>query len=359
MMVLTQELAGTVKDPAEAARLLASYGDYLAAAERCLADPAFMHRATLAQLMLLHAWLLRVGTADAARQAVELWKSQVLQGRTHSDISEALSAAKLALARCLLRQAAGATPPAVSVKPGQDAAVAADAPGGKQGRHKHGRSYAKAAEPAQAAPAREPAALPTASIMGLHQLMQEQPDSQELGEMVAEAVRVLGDAQQGFITTNQPAGMLEALSWSLAAKPDVEISVAQWQLKNADSWGGSRLCDVLEVVGHTQQAVQLLQALASAISDTKSESGSVRGGRRQWFFSTASAKRGPDTQVHTVLHTAGLPLYEKACKGCNVRAIPRCAVAAAMRRCQVQIRPARSLSCCLLCRPWSPSWAGC
>jgi len=224
--------------------------------------------------MQLHAWLLRVGTADAARQAVELWEGQVLQGRTHSDISEALSAAKLALARCLLRQAAGATPPAVSVKPGKDAAAAADtdAPDSKQGRHKHGsKSYAKAAGPAQAAPAPQLAALPTASLVGLHQRMQEQPDSQELGEMVSEAVRALGDAQHGFITTNQPAGMLEALSWSLAAKPDVEITVAQWQLKDADSWGGSRLCDVLEVVGHTQQAVQLLQALETAISDTKSE----------------------------------------------------------------------------------------
>jgi hypothetical protein len=281
-----QELARTMQDDAEAARLLASGGDYLAAAERCLQSKKFLERATLGQLLQLHGWLLRVGTTHAASLAVDLWDEQIAAGRLQTDYIEAQAAARLALGRGLLREAVGAAAPVLSVKQ-QGAAEQFTADGQQQGKHGKGKkkhkgeaSYAKAAAKAAAAAAAprtpQPAPLPTASLAGLHQqLLQPQPEtgSADAAQLVRRAVSVLSDAQQGFITANQPAGVLEALSWGLAAKPPEEITVGQWQLSGAGS--SSRLCDALEVVGHTQQTVALLQALASTVSSTV-----VRGERR-------------------------------------------------------------------------------
>lgn len=248
-----------MKDPAEAARWLASCGDYLAAAQRCLNDESFINRASLAQLLQLHAWLLRVGTVDAARQAVALWDGQVALGRLQADIIEAQAAAQLALGRGLLRQAAGAATPALTF--GKDAA---GKPGQKQQKQQKGKaSHAKAAG---AHPRR--AQLPTASVRALQLMLEEQPDRTDLQEMVAEAARTLADAQQGFLTAKQPAGVVEALSLGLAAKPQQDITVAQWQLEGgAGSGGGSRLCDALEAVVQTEQTVLLLKALASTLGE--------------------------------------------------------------------------------------------
>lgn len=268
-----QELANKIKDAAEAARLLASSGDYLAAAERCLADEAFISRATLSQLQQLHAWLLRVGTVDAARQAVSLWDSLVAQGRVQEDIVEAQAAARLALGRALLRQAANAQPPLLTA-PKADASAVAGAQGKQKGQKQKGKAnYAKAVAGAASEAARTPsrAALPTASIAGVHLSLQQQPERADLAELISEAVRTLSDAQQGFFNSKQPAGVLEALSWGLAAKAPGAITVGQWQLAGVD--GGSRLCDALEVVGHTQQAVALLQALASTVKEVKGRGG--------------------------------------------------------------------------------------
>jgi hypothetical protein len=261
--MLLQELAIKIKDAAEAARLLASSGDYLAAAQRCLADEAFINRATLSQLQQLHGWLLRVGTVDSARQAVSLWDSLVAQGRVQEDIVEAQAAARLALGRALLRKAADAKPPILTARK-------ADAQRKQKGQKQKGKAnYAKAVAGAASGAVRIPcrAALPTASIAGIYLLVQQQPERADLAELISEAVRTLSDAQQGFINSKQPAGVLEALSWGLAAKAPGAITVGQWQLAGVD--GGSRLCDALEVVGHTQQAVALLQALASTIKEVK------------------------------------------------------------------------------------------
>jgi hypothetical protein len=263
---LLHELANQIRDAAEAARLLASSGDYLAAAERCLADEAFINRATLSQLQQLHAWLLRVGKVDAARQAVSLWDSLVAQGRVQEDIVEAQAAARLALGRALLRKAADAQPPILTA-PKADASADADAQGKQKGHRQRGnyKAVAGAASEAVRIPCR--AALPIASIAGIHLSVQQQPERADLADLISEAVRTLSDAQQGFINSKQPAGVLEALSWGLAAKAPGAITVGQWQLAGVD--GGSRLCDALEVVGHTQQAVALLQALASTVKEVK------------------------------------------------------------------------------------------
>lgn len=263
-----------MQDDAEAARLLASGGDYLAAAERCLQSKKFLERATLGQLLQLHGWLLRVGTTHAASLAVDLWDEQIAAGRLQPDYIEAQAAARLAFGRGLLREAVGAVAPALSVK--QQGATGHSRADGQQGKRDRSQkkqkgsvSYAKAAAGAAAAPSTpQSAPLPTASLAGLHQqLLQQQPetDKAEAAQLVRKAVSVLSDAQQGFITANQPAGVLEALSWGLAAKPPEEITVGQGQLAGAGSSSG-RLCDTLEVVGHTQQTVALLQALASTVT---------------------------------------------------------------------------------------------
>lgn len=266
-----------MQDDAEAACLLASGGDYLAAAERCLQSKKFLERATLGQLLHLHGWLLRVGTTHAASLAVDLWDEQIAAGRLQPDYIEAQAAARLALGRGLLRQAVGAATPALSVK--QQGAAGRSKADEQQGKHGRGQkkqkdvgSYARAAAVAAAVPnTPQPAPLPTASLAGLHQQLlqlQAETDRAEAAQLVHKAVSVLSDAQQGFITANQPAGVLEALSWGLAAKPPEEITVGQWQLAGAGSSSG-RLCDALEVVGHTQQTVALLQALASTVTVVK------------------------------------------------------------------------------------------
>lgn len=257
-----------MKDPAEAARWLASCGDYLEAAQRCLADEAFINRASLAQLLQLHAWLLRVGTVDAARQAVQLWDGQVALGRLQADIIEAQAAAQLALGRALLRQAAGAATPTITLRGGSDASEGQ----GKQGhgqKQKGKASYAKAAASTATAP--KLAQLPTASVRALHLVLAQNPDREDLQDSVSEAARTLADAQQGFLTAKQHAGVVEALSWGLAAKPQEAITVAQWQLEGGAGARGSMLCDALEAVGQTQQTVLLLKALASTVSDVKGE----------------------------------------------------------------------------------------
>jgi hypothetical protein len=263
-----QELARSIKDPAEAARWLASCGDYLEAAQRCLADEAFINRASLAQLLQLHAWLLRVGTVDAARQAVQLWDGQAALGRLQADIIEAQAAAQLALGRALLRQVAGVATPTITLGGGSDAS-------GGQGKQGHGQkqkgkaSYAKAAASSVNAP--KLAQLPTASVRALHLVLAQNPDREDLQDSVSEAARTLADAQQGFLTAKQHAGVVEALSWGLAAKPQEAITVAQWQLEGGAGARGSMLCDALEAVGQTQQTVLLLKALASTVSDVKGE----------------------------------------------------------------------------------------
>lgn len=75
---------------------------------------------------------------------------------------------------------------------------------------------------------------------------------------VAEAVRILADAQVAFSNCHQPAGALEALSWALAAKPAAEITTAQHQVTD-----GAPAPDVLRVLDQAKQAVELLQALAN------------------------------------------------------------------------------------------------
>lgn len=263
-----QELARSIKDPAEAARWLASCGDYLEAAQRCLADEAFINRASLAQLLQLHAWLLRVGTVDAARQAVQLWDGQVALGRLQADIIEAQAAAQLALGRALLRQVAGVATPTITLGGGSDASEGQ----GKQGhgqKQKGKASYATAAASSVNAP--KLAQLPTASVRALHLVLAQNPDREDLQDSVSEAARTLADAQQGFLTAKQHAGVVEALSWGLAAKPQEAITVAQWQLEGGAGARGSMLCDALEAVGQTQQTVLLLKALASTVSDVKGE----------------------------------------------------------------------------------------
>lgn len=269
-----------MKDPAEAARWLASCGDYLEAAQRCLADEAFINRASLAQLLQLHAWLLRVGTVDAARQAVQLWDGQVALGRLQADIIEAQAAAQLALGRALLRQAAGAATPTINLGGGSDASEGQ----GKQGhgqKQKGKASYAKAAASTATAP--KLAQLPTASVRALHLVLAQNPDRKDLQDSVAEAARTLADAQQGFLTAKQHAGVVEALSWGLAAKPQEAITVAQWQLQGGAGARGGMLCDALEAVGQTQQTVLLLKALASTVSDVKGEC--VDGFNQRWLHS--------------------------------------------------------------------------
>lgn len=117
-----QELAAELKDPAEAARLLAQHGDFLGAAERCLEAPNFLDRATAGQIRQLHGWLLRVGTVEAARKAVQLWETLQQQGRLSDEIAENAAAAQLTLARLLLREVVGAQLPAIELSKGPAAA---------------------------------------------------------------------------------------------------------------------------------------------------------------------------------------------------------------------------------------------
>jgi hypothetical protein len=355
--LLLQELAALTKDPAEAARILAANGDYLAAAERCMASPNFLDRLTPGQLRQVHTWLLRVGTVEAARKAVELWEKVQQHGRLGEEIGESIAAAQLMLGRLLLREVVGAPLQPFDLKQAANAAAAAAAAaaakekaeaerevqrreqkkekkkldkqkakerkkqwaeGGTAAAGKaaegdaegsataaaatveasgaaaagtapasittQGRSYAAAAgtaaagsnaqaastsststtSAAQAAAAAATAALkakapiPTACLAKLPQILQEQPDRQDL---VAEAIRHLSDAQAAFANCQQPAGVLEALSWSLAARPAADITLAQYQVAQQQGAGGEP--DVARVVGQVKEATVLLQALAS------------------------------------------------------------------------------------------------
>jgi hypothetical protein len=360
LLLLLQELAALLKDPSEAARVLAANGDYLAAAERCMAAPNFFERLTPGQLRQVHTWLLRVGTVAAARKAVQLWETVQQHGRLGEEIGEGIAAAQLMLGRLLLREAAGAALQPFDLKQAGAAATAAaaakakaeeekKAPQNESKREKkkrereeakqrqkqgqagaaaeeaqqgeeaaaraadaavpsaaaavsittEGRSYAAAAgaavdaatpatpaaaaassttSAAQAAAAaataalKSKAAMPTACLAKLPQLLQEQPQLQVL---VTEAVRHLADAQAAFANCQQQAGVLEALSWSLAARPAAELSIAQYQV--AQQQGGE--ADVVKVVKQVQEATQLLQALASVTPKEKG-SGESAASRR-------------------------------------------------------------------------------
>lgn len=114
-----------MKDPTEAARLLAAHGDYQAAAERRLNDPTFLERATTSQIQQVHSWLLRIGTSEAARKAVELWENAQQQGRSGPEVAEGIATAQLTLARLLLRQVVGAQLPALAVQQQQSAVAPA------------------------------------------------------------------------------------------------------------------------------------------------------------------------------------------------------------------------------------------
>jgi len=257
-----QELAGSLKDTGKAAQLLARHGDFDAAAQRCLCDPSYINRATFGQLQQLHAWLLRVGTVDTARQAVLLWDSQVAQGRSYEGIAALHAGAQLALARALLRQAVGAAAPSVAGNRVQAAANPAVSSGTPK---QQSRSSSAVAE-APGSKARQPPALTAGRLGQLRERLSQQPGAEGVTGLVAEAVGILADAKEAFVNAQEPAGALEALAWALAAMPLQEITVANWQLKEAGSSSGSRLCDVLDVVCHTQQAVVLLQGISQSVS---------------------------------------------------------------------------------------------
>lgn len=202
----------------------------------------------------VHGWLLRVGTIQAARQAVALWEGLQQKGRLTDDIAEGHALAQLHLARLLLRGVVGEQQPSVAApqqptpasskrskekeRPKEKASVkeqggqvqmqppndnvdpdtsatasksyaaaaatatadqlasgdtkgAAAAPGGDN------EGWNAAALVAQAGP------LPTAGLAGLQQLIANQPDYQA---QVDEALRTLAEAKQTFINYKQHAG---------------------------------------------------------------------------------------------------------------------------------------------------------
>eukprot|EP00775_Hariotina_reticulata_P001454 gene1454-1796_t len=302
-----KELAATARNTTEAARLLAQHGEFQAAAERCLADSSYMERATGPQLKQVHGWLLRVGTTQAARQAVAMWEGLQQQGRLTEDIAEGHALAQLNLARLLLRATVGEESPSVSSSQQPNPASSkrekekdkrkekASLPhpkeqGGRLQMHQPvenfehdihtpaSKSYAAAAATAgqlssagttgaAAAPGNKAASdvaasslgpLPTAALAGLQQQITQQPDYQA---QVEEALRTLAEAQQTFINYNQHAGAFEALSWMLAAKSRDGITVSRRQLSAGD---GAREPDIVVALQGAKHVLQLLQALGEA-----------------------------------------------------------------------------------------------
>lgn len=243
-----------------------------------MCDPSYINRATFGQLQQLHSWLLRVSTVDTARQAVLLWDSQVVQGRSYDGSASSHAAAQLALARALLRQAVGVAAPSVAGNRVQ----AASNPAVSSGRPKQQSRSSSAVAEVPGSKARQPPVLTAGRLGQLHERLSQQSGAESITGLVAEAVVALADAKEAFVNAQEPAGTLEALAWALAAKSLEDITVGNWQLKKAGSSGGSRLCDVLDVVCHTQQAVVLLQGLSHSVSSTEGKGWQIADREVRW-----------------------------------------------------------------------------
>jgi hypothetical protein len=199
-------------------------------------------RLTLGQLQQVHSWLLSVQSVEAAEGAINMWHEvPPKRFEAASQHELVLAECRLHLGRLLLREACGQTVPALTVdRPVKDAEAgpssnaqddkAAAAPSSKTSNSSWAQVAASTAPTAAGGSKGSAAAdklLPTAFLQHLPDVLAAHPERQE---QVDRALQMLAAAAAGFSAADRSPGVVEALSWSLAAKGLGSVTTSHHQV---------------------------------------------------------------------------------------------------------------------------------
>jgi hypothetical protein len=205
-------------------------------------------RLTLGQLQQVHSWLLSLQSVAGAERAMAMWhKVPAKRFEPASQHELVLAECRLHLGRLLLREACGQPVPTLTVdRPVQEAAAgssssaqddkAAAAASSKTSSGTWSQVAAAAAAPSAAASGNKGGsstaadkALPTTFLQHLPDILAAHPERQE---QVDRALQMLAAAAAGFSAADRSPGVVEALSWSLAAKGLGSITTGHHQVSH-------------------------------------------------------------------------------------------------------------------------------